>query len=107
MLCLNWKSIREHYTVGLKIGVHKGSFHVFHSYVFGEDINITVRLTDLGGLFASDRDEIFVIFSGSAKDDINVERNNTGFQELDTEKIYPEKYKAAVRELGAYRLIAE
>ena len=107
MLCLNWKSIREQYKVGIKIGVHKGSFHVFHSYVFGEDINITVRLTDLGGLFASARDQIFVIFSGTAKDDINIELNDTAFQELDTEKIYPEKYKATVRGLGAYRLTAE
>jgi len=105
MLYQGWKSVRESYKVGIKIGVHKGSLHVFRSYVFGEDINITTRLTDLSRFFEADRDEIFVVFSGKVKDDINAEGDNIAFQELDSEKIVLDSYNAAVREYGAYRLI--
>ena len=107
MICLGWKSIRERYKVGIGIGVHKGSLYIFRSYVFGEDINITARLTNLSKFYEPDPDRIFVVFSRRVKDETNLEGNDVAFQELDSEKIITEREKAAVREHGAYRLTVE
>jgi class 3 adenylate cyclase len=107
MFCLNWKTILEQYNVGLSIGVHKGTLSVFRSYVFGDDINTTQYLSDLGRFYKSDRDQIFAVISSRVKDEINMNDKDIKFQELDEKELPQEINKTILREHRVYRLVAE
>lgn len=107
MLCLNWTRIAGQYNIGISIGVHKGNLNVFRSYVFGEDINTTMQLSELGRFYKSDQDQIFVVISGKVKDETNITSNDVKFQELDDTKLTQEIYKKIVSEHRAYRLVVE
>ena len=107
MFYLNWKRIVYRYDIGMNIGVHKGNLNVFRSYVFGEDINTTMQLSELGRFYKSDQDQIFVVISGKVKDETNITSNDVKFQELDGTKLTQEIYKTIISEHRAYRLVVE
>ena len=107
VLCRKWKSILERYSIGLSIGVHKGNLHVFRSYVFGEDLNVTMSLANLGVFFKSEGNEIFVAVSDKAKITTNNARKDVRFQELDDKLTADEIRQMALGEYHAYRLIVE
>ena len=107
MLCLNWKRIVERYNIGMSIGVHKGNLNVFHSYVFGDDINTTGYLSDFGRFYKSDQDQIFVVTSGKVRDEANITSSNVKFQELDEKQLTEEVFKTILHEHHAYRLVVE
>ena len=107
VLCRKWKSILERYSIGLSIGVHKGNLHVFRSYVFGEDLNVTMSLANLGVFFKSEGNEIFVAVSDKAKITSNIARKDIRFEELDDKLTADEIRQMALGEYHAYRLIVE
>jgi class 3 adenylate cyclase len=106
-LCLNWTGIVERYNVGMEIGVHKGELNLFRSYVFGNDINITMLLTDLCGFYGTNQDRIFVIASGKIRDELMGTDQYEKFLELDMEKITQENHRISAHEHGAFRFIIE
>ena len=107
MLCLNWTIIWERYNIGVEIGVHKGNLNVFRSYVFGDDINVTERLLELGRFYKPGSNRVFAAISGKVKDETNIGSNDIKFQELDDEKVTQEIYKTIIREHRPYRLVVE
>jgi len=103
-LCQDWKEVLALYGVGLSMGVHKGDLHAFRSYVFGEDINIAMYLSDLTTVYKTDKDKIIAVVS----ENIKVEAEGTGgdllFQELDDHETPREVHQHIPR---SYRLIVD
>ena len=107
MLSHNWNSINERFNIGISIGAHKGSLQVFRSYVFGNDINTTEYLSDLGRYYRTDRDQVFAVISGKVRDEADLNFDDSMFQELDANTLPQEAYQAVVREHRAYRFIVD
>ena len=107
LLYLNWKRIVDRYAIGMSIGVHRGDLHVFRSYVFGEDINIAMWLSELGRYYKLDLDQIFVAISGKVKDQASISDDAVKFQELDGNELTQELHKTIIREHRAYRLLVK
>lgn len=99
-----WKSILEKYDVGISIGVHKGNLSHFRSYVFGDDINTTMQLSELS-IYCIPDYHIFVALSSKVKGEF--QEQDADFEKLDNEQITNDTLKKFVHEQGAYRLIVE
>jgi class 3 adenylate cyclase len=107
MLCQDWSRIKEYYNFGISIGVHKGNLHVFRDYVFGNDINTTGFLSELGRFYEMNIDKVFAAISGSVKDEVSIAFDDIRFQELDPDQISHDSYRAVVRENRVYRFMIE
>jgi class 3 adenylate cyclase len=107
MIRQSWKGISERFNIGMSIGAHKGKLYVFRSYVFGEDINITAYLSDLGSLYKPEIDHVSVAVSGKIREEVTGAEYAEMFQELDVTKLRQDKGKAILQAQGAYALMTE
>ncbi len=106
-LSQRWKRIIKHHGVGLKVGIHKGNFNIFRSYIYGEDIETTAILTDFIRIFRSNANGIAVIATGKIRDEVRGTSWEHKFQELDKRKITDEWLQSIVKEHGVYEFIVE
>lgn len=107
MICQRWKDIRERLNIGIAIGAHKGTIHMFRSYAFGEAINITAFFSDFGRLFKPETNQISAAISGKIRDEFIGTEHDWKFRELDSSKLSKDKAKAVLSEHGAYELMPE
>jgi hypothetical protein len=80
---------------------------VFRDYVFGNDINTTGFLSELGRFYEMNIDKVFAAISGSVKDEVSIAFDDIRFQELDPDQISHDSYRAVVRENRVYRFMIE
>ncbi len=71
-LCNSWGQFTRQHQMpcGLAVGVHKGDFSVFRSWLFGDAINLTGRLLDLNDVFAPQKDISSVWVTGKVGEQV-------------------------------------
>jgi len=104
-LCQEWKEVLALYDVGISMGVHKGDLHAFRSYVFGEDINIAMYLSDLTTKYKTDKDKIIAVVSENIKTEAEGTGSDLFFQELDDRGAPQGIHQAHFHIPRSYRLI--
>jgi class 3 adenylate cyclase len=103
-LCRRWNSIIQRYGLGLSIGLHKGDVNILRSYVYGNDIHATVRLTELGPLLVPPN-ECSVVASQKIESEARGTSWEQYFHKLGRDKISDDSYRPLVEEYGAYQFI--
>ena len=104
LLCMEWRNFLEKFNIGASIGVHKGDFNVFRSFVFGDDVNTTGSLSYLSNSFKSKRNMIFIATSGKVRDEFAGIQEEGMFVKLSKSKVSDSRYKSIIDEHRAYRL---
>jgi class 3 adenylate cyclase len=107
MICRNWKTISERFNIGILIGAHKGKIYAFRSYVFGDDINITMVLSNLGRLPKSSTNQISAVISGSIGQELRGSEYEEKLEQVDRNRLTQDGGKTILREHGAYQFRME
>lgn len=102
-----WKDISKRLNIGLTMGAHKGNILAFRSYVFSDDLNTTMFLSNFGKQIKSGISDISVVSSGRIRDEFKGTEHEGRFQRLDITSIKEGRGKTALLEHGAYQLIVE
>src|SRR5262249_21137190 len=101
-LCRDWNRIIQRYGLGLSVGIHKGDVHILRSYVYGNDINVAVHLTNLGRMLVSNT-TCSVVTSQSIKNEVQGTRWEQAFNDLNSDKIGGDLYRTLIEKHGAYQ----
>ena len=105
-LGISWRHMAESYDVGLSVGVHKGSLNVVRSYVYGEDIHITVFLSELQRLYRSGAHDVWIVISAKIEEELRNSKWEAKLQKLDDRPLTQDRYKLFSRQ-GVYRLLLD
>jgi len=104
-LCELWNKMVDHYQLGLSVAIHNGDLNTIRSYLYGNDIHVTVYLERSNSILHPAKESISVTVSRKVKERAQGTNWESGFQELDTSKITDERLQSIIKEYGAYQFI--
>jgi len=106
-LCLTWKKMVERYQLGLSVAIHKGDLNIIRSYLYGNDIHVTVFLERLNPMLYPGTKTISVIASNRIRENAIGTKWEPAFHAFDINRVKDNRLTAIIDECGAFLLNLE
>jgi len=101
-LCLTWKKMIERYQLGLSVAIHQGDLNIIRSYLYGNDIHLTVFLERLNPMLYPATKTISIIASDKIKKIAIGTKWESAFYAVDASKVKDNRLTAIIDECGAF-----
>jgi class 3 adenylate cyclase len=104
-LCLFWKKMVERYQLGISVAIHIGDLNIIRSYLYSNDIHVTIFLDRLNDLIYPDKETISVTVSNKVRGSAIGTSWESRFRVIDGNNIKDKKVKSIAKEHGAFWFI--
>ena len=104
-LFTSWKELVKKYHLGLSIAVHKGTINIIRSYLYSNDIHLTIFLERLNGILSPNKASISIIATNKVREGTIGTKWENRFHGVEMEKISDAKIFSIAEDVRAYLFI--